>query len=158
MLIGVISDTHGSTASIDMALRKLPNADAWLHLGDNVRDAEYIRAMGQKVCFVRGNCDYSDAEPEQVEAFEGVRVFMTHGHQYAVNYDRSRLAYRAEELMCNVALYGHTHVSLIEASGGLLIVNPGSPSRPRNGRKPSFASLSIDGSDVSSRIILLNQP
>ncbi len=156
MLIGVISDTHGSTASIDMAVKKLPDADLWLHLGDNVRDAQYMRDKGQTVRFVRGNCDFSNAESERVETFEGTRIFMAHGHQYAVDYDRLRLAYRAEELMCSVALYGHTHISLIEASGGLLIVNPGSPSRPRNERKPSFACLSINGNDVNSRIILLD--
>lgn len=156
MLVGVISDTHGSSASIDMALKKLPDADVWLHLGDNVHDAEYMRAKGQNVCLVRGNCDFSNDELERIEVFEDARVFMTHGHQYGVDYDRTLLTYRAEELMCNVALYGHTHISLIEASGGLLIVNPGSPSRPRNGRKPSFACLSINGSDVNSRIVVLD--
>lgn len=155
-LLGVISDTHGSRAAIEAALNKLPEAKIWLHLGDNLQDADYIIEAGKTVYSVRGNCDFTNASTESVITIEKTRIYMTHGHRYDVDYDRSRLAYRAEELNCTVALYGHTHISLIEASGRLLIVNPGSPSRPRGGRRASFASLTVDGTDVCSRIILLN--
>lgn len=105
---------------------------------------------------VRGNCDFDARVPaERVVTIEGARILLCHGHQYAVQYDRSRLFYRAEELGCALALYGHTHVSLVEASGAVLAVNPGSPSQPREGRAPSIALLRIEAGEVFPEIMLV---
>ena len=105
---------------------------------------------------VRGNCDF-DARlaAEQILTLEGVRIFACHGHQYGVRYDRTRLFYRAEELKCTLALYGHTHVSLLEASGALLALNPGSPTSPREGRAPSAALLKIENGTIYPEIVLV---
>ena len=40
-------------------------------------------------------------------------------------------------------VFGHTHVPLCEYYGDALLINPGSPSRPRGGSKPCFAVLTL---------------
>ena len=57
---------------------------------------------------------------------EGLSVFCCHGHRYGVKSGLARLAARAKELGCEVALYGHTHRAAVEEVDGVLCVNPGS--------------------------------
>ncbi len=157
MRVGVISDTHGSAFGIERALRAIPDAELWIHLGDLTADARTLeKRAGVPVHSVRGNCDFDARVPaERVVTLAGARILLCHGHQYAVRYDRSRLFYRAEELGCALVLYGHTHVSLVEASGAVLAVNPGSPSQPREGRAPSIALLRIEAGEVFPEIMLV---
>ena len=59
----VVSDTHGNRINIDKALQKYSDADIIIHLGDYVRDAEYIRKRtGKRVYSVKGNCDLAPAQ------------------------------------------------------------------------------------------------
>ena len=158
MKLGVISDTHGDMISVYRAMQLVPDAAAWLHLGDVVSDAELLsEKSGADVYTVRGNCDTYAAECpyERVLTFEGVRILVTHGHRYHVDIDRAALSYRAEELGCRLALYGHTHVSMVENDGRVISLNPGSSSRPRGGRKPSIACVELCGADFSTKFILL---
>ena len=171
MRIGVISDTHGSFASIDRCILRSGDVEAWFHLGDLVSDAKYLAERTDKpVYFVYGNCDGGMGaacpedifpEPQEKRANErvvtvnGVRIFLCHGHDYDVDLAPFALSYRAEELNCAAALYGHTHVSSLMAYGGLLLLNPGSPARPRYGKAPSFAVLRILGGKVNADIITL---
>jgi putative phosphoesterase len=105
---------------------------------------------------VRGNCDFDMSIPaEETLEFENARVFISHGHQYSVKWTLQEIAARAEELNCDAALFGHTHVSSLEAFGRRLLLNPGSASVPRNGQKPSFALLMINGNDVNAKIITM---
>ena len=92
---------------------------------------------------------------ERAVTVERARILLCHGHFYDVDMGAWTLAYRAEELSCQAALYGHTHRGELSAYGSLLILNPGSPSRPRGMSKPSFAVLEIDGKDVNASIITL---
>ncbi len=149
--IGVFSDTHGHFANLPAALAKAGALDMILHLGDFGGDAERI-ANELSVPFhaVRGNCDLSGAYPkEYVATVENASLFMTHGDRYADIY---RLSAAAEQQHCQAALFGHTHVPLLTAQGPLLIVNPGSLSRPHAGCQPSFAVLTVEGSDVDVKI------
>ncbi len=155
MRIGVTGDTHGMGFALERALLALPGMDAWVHLGDVTSDAYALEKMaGVPVHLVRGNCDFDMRPPlESVFEFEGVRVFACHGHQYGVRYDRTRLFYRAEELHCSIAIYGHTHVPRLEASGPVLALNPGSPASPREGHAPSVALLRIEDGEAYPEII-----
>jgi len=49
----------------------------------------------------------------------------------------------AREAGASACLFGHTHVPHKSYSEGLLVLNPGSLSRPRNGWGPSFALLTV---------------
>ncbi|MCH5278219.1 MAG: metallophosphoesterase [Christensenellaceae bacterium] len=161
--IGVISDTHSNCTAIDRCILKAPDVDMWLHLGDFLLDAEELQLRsGKPVHAVKGNCDLicpaslKPVDTEIVVSIEETKLLLVHGHMHGIgDYPNMKAAYRAEELGCNVLLYGHTHVSEVDAYGNLLIANPGSPSRPRQGRKPSFAILEVNGGKVSAHIVTL---
>ena len=158
MRIGVISDTHGDAGALRRAAAALPGVEAWIHLGDLVRDAEALKGMtGRPVHMIRGNCDHGCGEIplEDVIPAGDILLFAAHGNRYGVRYGPEDLADRAESLGCAVALYGHTHVSKIAARGRLLLLNPGSPHEPREGRKPSVALLEVAGGDYHGRIVTL---
>lgn len=77
-----------------------------------------------------GNNDYPQRYPdipyERVFTVDGKKIFMCHGHTYNVKFGTDRLAYKAESLKADIALYGHTHSKHLEISGGMIIMNPGS--------------------------------
>ena len=155
MNIGVISDTHGNEGALRRALTALPGMDAWIHLGDHASDSRVLSAADVPVYTVRGNCDFdTSAEQELVITLGGARLFLTHGHKYGVKQGVEAVFYRAQELMCGAVLFGHTHLSLVEAWGSVLGVNPGSAALPHKGR-PSVARLSIEKGDINARIVLL---
>ena len=169
--IGVISDTHGSFAALDACMIRAGAVDGWFHLGDIASDARLLaERTGLPVFSVLGNCDgrgvrerEEDVFPkpqkrtvsERVVTVEKARIFLCHGHTLDVDFGPWTLSYRAEELNCQAALFGHTHRGELSACGSLLILNPGSPSRPRGMAKPSFAVMEIDGKDVNASIITL---
>ena len=49
------------------------------------------------------------------------------------------------------------HISLLEASGALLALNPGSPTSPREGRAPSAALLKIENGTIYPEIVLVER-
>lgn len=154
MKIGVLADTHGDAASIMRVMGKAGEVDAWIHLGDFARDCAYL--VGANAYAVRGNCDFSsEYDTEQVVHFEHARILLTHGHRFQPKISRSALFDRAEALHCGLVLYGHTHVSMVESRGTLLAVCPGSPSRPRMGRAPSFAVLDIENGQIRPHIVTI---
>lgn len=159
MKIAVISDTHGEQWTIDKAVFKTKDLeiDAWIHLGDGYNEVQLIREKtGKEVFAVRGNCDFAPNLPsELVLEFEGIKLLALHGHTCGVKYDRTKLFYKMEELGCDIALYGHSHVSLVEASGRLLCINPGSAAYPKMGREASIAILEINGKNVYPTIITI---
>ena len=76
---------------------------------------------------VRGNCDspLCPAPAERVEALGGARILLAHGDRYGVKTSLTRLSYRAEELACQAAFFGHTHRAFCGYVGGALLLNPG---------------------------------
>ena len=69
---------------------------------------------------------------------------MTHGHMYGVSMDIAGVVDEAASRSCDIVLCGHTHKPAIHRRDGVLAVNPGSLSYPRqNGRRPSYAVLTM---------------
>lgn len=155
MRIGVFSDTHGSLVNLPRALALAGELDAFVHLGDFGSDAERI-ALSIPVPYdaVRGNCDFSSPLPkERVVTFEDASVLLIHGDAFRSTYEMSDLA---ERRGCAAVLFGHTHTPLLAAQGSILILNPGSLSRPRYCSAPSFAVLLVNGRDVNAKMISLD--
>lgn len=102
---------------------------------------------------------YSNVSVPQEVVFKtaGHTLFATHGHRYDVYYGTQELAVRAKALGADIALYGHTHISTAEDRNGILILNPGSCTRPRGGQTPSYAVVTLNASPKSydCRIISL---
>jgi len=131
----VISDTHRDLSKMFAAVDyiKALSPDAVIFLGDVVGDALALKTeLRVPFHIVQGNCDGFSSHPatDVVEA-EGVRIFLCHGHQYDVKESPQRLIWAAQERECTVALFGHTHRQYLDKEDGVLIMNPGSLTRPR---------------------------
>lgn len=125
--IVILSDTHGNRRAIDGLDVILKECDYIFHLGDTSSDGAYIRAnYPEKTFIVNGNCDpLKLGEDEIVKEVDGVKIFATHGHLYGVKSSLTRLAARANELDCDIALYGHTHSPREDILYGVTLINPG---------------------------------
>ena len=56
----------------------------------------------------------------------------------------------------DIAVFGHSHVSMVETHQGILFVNPGSPTLPRQIRRlGSVAILELAPANIAARIIEL---
>ena len=151
MIVGLVSDSHGNTAAIDMmlGLPEAREAECWLHAGDFVVDAEYLEMVtSKKVYKVAGNGDWphSKAPEDLMLELSGFRVMLTHGHEHGVRYGTEILAENALNMGADIAVYGHTHIADIAHMKGddLLILNPGSISRPRDDSYGSFMLLELE--------------
>ncbi|MBR5535490.1 MAG: metallophosphoesterase [Clostridia bacterium] len=145
----IISDSHGDTKRFEKAI-SATMPDVIIHLGDIERDVEYLEAVHPEIPLyaVLGNNDpWVRREAEKVIELEGVKIFMTHGHLYGVWDEGARIAKRAEETGCTVALFGHSHVSVDKIYDNVHVFNPGSISRPRMGEY-SVGVMEIEKGEV----------
>jgi len=144
----VVSDTH-----IPDRLRELPedimeaaeDADGIIHAGDFTGEEALwlFRGMTSSFYAVRGNMDAPGVarvlNGRLVFELEGLRIGLIHGSGPPDGlYQRVRRLL-PEDL--DVLVFGHSHVPVLENDGGLLVLNPGSPS---SGRR-SYALLFIEG-------------
>lgn len=143
----LISDTHGFHDNLSEVVRREAPFDRVLHMGDTEGwDPVIEEIVGAPVEFVAGNCDWASALPsEKTVSIGGVRIFMTHGHEYYVTTGMEVLRDQAVSCGCQVALFGHTHRPYLEQYGGVLLANPGSISRPRQpDGEPTYGIMTID--------------
>ncbi len=73
----------------------------------------------------------------------GIKILLTHGHNFFVEYNLYDLMNFAKKNECSIAVYGHTHFPLNEKIGNIRLINPGSTKSPRRGANKSFAILSL---------------
>ena len=126
---------------LEKVLEKESPIDAMVHLGDVEGSEDYIRILTDApVYMVAGNNDfYTDLPGQAVIDLDGYRAFITHGHGYHVSYSPNRLVAEALHRNAQIAMYGHTHVPHLEQVEGVIVLNPGSLSYPRQaGREPSY--------------------
>lgn len=149
MKILIVSDTHGKHANLDRALKESGEIDMMIHLGD-VEGGEYYidRIVDCEKHIVRGNNDYFTDLPQEEEFYLGdKKVFITHGHFYMVSWDTERIKKAARSRGAEIVMFGHTHCPHLESEDGMLVLNPGSLSYPRQeGRKASYMIMEIDES------------
>jgi putative phosphoesterase len=70
---------------------------------------------------------------------------LTHGHRYGVNSNTSGILDLAKRNKADIVMFGHTHVPMIDLSGSIWTINPGSLALPRqHGRIPTFIIMDID--------------
>lgn len=145
----VMSDNHGQQACLERIKVLEPHADYYIHCGDSEADEGLLKSFYA----VAGNNDwYTNLPEELILEIEDCRFFVSHGHRTGYMNRLETLSIQAKERNCNVALFGHIHMPVIEKSNGVLIVNPGSTTLPRGGSKPSYAYISVDGIEVNVEI------
>ena len=140
----LVSDSHGRFGRLQEIIEREAPFDMLLHAGDiqggigNLEDWS-----GCPVYAVKGNCDwYGDFPGERIVPFGKDRIFLTHGHRYGVKLGRQELAAAADRAGANIAVYGHTHVPLVEERYGVIVLCPGSVSEPRQeNRRATYAVL-----------------
>lgn len=145
MKILVMSDTHGHRVNIQKALQKFCDADCIIHLGDFVKDAEYIKKLtDKKVYSLKGNCDISDSAVQELTlTVDEKKILALHGHQQSVKTSLLTLGLYAVQRQADLVLFGHTHIPVEELYESVILYNPGSLGEPM-GRKPSVGIITIE--------------
>lgn len=150
--VTVVSDSHGNRAAFEKLAVVFAESDYIVHLGDTSGDGNALRKLyPDKTYLVNGNCDPMKlGEDELTLQVEDVKIFACHGHMYGVKRELNRLAYRAEEVGAQVALYGHTHDPREDSIGSVTLFNPGTLSRySRN----TYLYLVVNGNKFTGKIV-----
>ena len=148
----VLSDTHGGVAALKTVLNwakdRTPPSDTIgtaVFLGDGIADLKSAVDAAGFSCdwkIVKGNNDYGYSAPEAaVFDFAENRFFMCHGHHHSLYGGHYTLVAAAHSVRANVALFGHSHVPLHKTVDGMLLINPGSVTRPRSRIGATFAVI-----------------
>lgn len=148
MKILIVSDTHRRNENYLEALSKVAPIDMVIHCGD-VEGSEYViaKSAGCPVQMVQGNNDFFSDLPKEKEFRIGkYKVWLTHGHTYCVSMNTEIIKQEARERGVDIVMFGHSHRPSVEREDGLVALNPGSMTYPRQeGRKPSYILMELDG-------------
>ena len=172
----IASDIHGSayyTQKVISAFER-EGADKLVLLGDiynhgprnplpeeyaPLKVAELLNGIKDKLIVIKGNCDSQvdtlisefDFVDNCVLVSGDKTVFCTHGHIYNQN--------SMPKTHFDVVVYGHFHTGFIKEENGVIIVNAGSVSLPKDNTKNSYVLLEdgcvflkdLDGNIISKR-------
>ena len=156
MKLLIASDLHGSAFYTGLLLRRIEEekADQVLLLGDLLyhgprndlpkgydtkKTAAFLNSIAPIPLCVRGNCDAEVDQmvlsfsilSESASVFaDGRSFFLTHGHHLE---EAASVVWKG-----TVILFGHTHVPEFSCAEGVVRVNPGSVSLPKNASAHSY--------------------
>ena len=154
----VLADTHIPRRARALPEELIPHferADLILHAGDLIEPSLLQElALYAPVRAVKGNVDPPGVDlPETLEfGFGGVSVAMIHDSGRKEGR-RKRLRKRFPD--ARVVVFGHSHIPFLEDEGGLLLLNPGSPTDKRWQPRHTFALLHTEEGDVRAEIVVL---
>ena len=135
------SDIHGNVEILEKIVNLLneEQADKLILLGDtsaynledNIKIADVLNSVKSKLEIIIGNCDNMMLEDRlELPTYDIDNLYLgknvitiTHGHKYNM--------YDLPPFCGNIFVQGHTHVPIIKKEKGIIIANPGSPTRPR---------------------------
>lgn len=140
----IISDAHFDEDGMN-EIYNYVQADISINLGDSELDDNNVTL--QRYINVKGNNDYFNDLPRYLDVeFDNFKFLLTHGHYEAVYFNRNKLSYLMEEYGAQICLYGHSHNPQVEILHDFsqLLINPGSISRPRMYKWPSYCIMHID--------------
>ena len=151
ILIGVISDTHGSLRP--EALQALRGSEHIIHAGD-IGAPEILEQLAAiaPVTAIRGNIDkrvWARKLPEaEVVEIAGISIYVLH--------DLARLDLKPEAAGFKVVIYGHSHVPKQETRSGVLYFNPGSAG-PRRFKLPvTVGRIALRERKIEAEILSLS--
>ena len=147
MKILIVSDTHRHNENFLRALEKTGPIDMLIHCGD-IEGSEYLIAnsAGCPVQMVMGNNDFFSDLPREKEFQIGkYKVWLTHGHTYYVSMGDENIKREARERGVGIVMFGHSHRPIVDIDDGIIAVNPGSLTYPRQeDRKPSYIVMELN--------------
>lgn len=158
MKLIIASDLHGSLAYVETLFTRIAEEcpDRIVLLGDLLYHgprnplpegyapklvAEKLNGEAERIIAVRGNCD---AEVDQMVLdfpcmadyahvlLDGTTLFFTHGHVFAPSDVSTTHDAKLTLPEGSFFFSGHTHVKVIEERDGIVFVNPGSVSIPKD--------------------------
>lgn len=147
MKILVVSDTHRKHGNLEKVLEREEPLDLMIHLGDAEGYEEYIAELCHcPLEIVAGNSDFFSMLPKEKEiAVGGYHILITHGHYYYVSTGIEDIKKEAYGRGMDIVMFGHTHRPIVDYGKGIIAVNPGSISWPRqDGKLPSYIIMEID--------------
>lgn len=151
MRVLIVSDTHRHGENFYRALDAAGPVALVIHCGDvEGQEYEFEDAVREKyncpLVIAAGNNDYFSRLKNDVEVQIGpYKALVTHGHNYYISVSNEFLKQEAKARGYKMVFYGHTHRPVVDDKSGILAVNPGSLSYPRQeGRKPTYAVMEID--------------
>lgn len=147
MKVLIVSDTHRHNENFVKAVERTAPIDLVVHCGDIEGSELFIsQAAGCPVQMVAGNNDFfSELQGELTFKIGALQVWVTHGHHYYVSMGTELIIEEARARGVDVVMYGHTHRPSIEYRAGIVVLNPGSLSYPRqDGRRPSYIVMETD--------------
>ena len=152
MKVLIVSDTHRKNENYFVSVER-EKPDMVIHCGD-VEGSEYAltEAAGCPVYIVLGNNDFFSNLPRELDLDIGpYKVWVTHGHNYYVSMGSEHIKREALVRGVDIVMYGHSHRPVVEKSGNVTVVNPGSLSYPRQeGRRPSYVVMELGEKDELS--------
>ena len=146
----IAGDSHGYTRRLEQ-LEEIC-ADGWIFTGDLTDDPARISGWTA----VAGNNDeYFGIKlpPMAIVDADTHKILVSHGHQFPAGTRHGQLAALAGKFGCDIVVYGHTHVPVIAEENGILILNPGSVYRSRDGKGTSYMTLDTAGPRPKAEII-----
>lgn len=146
MKILIVSDTHRQHKVLAEVIEKEKPFDMMIHLGDVEGGEYYIDSLVScPLHMIAGNNDFFTDIPREEEFEIGkYHVFITHGHRYYVSMGEDTLKEAAKQRGADIVMYGHTHRPALTIEKGLVTLNPGSLTYPRQeGRRPSYIVMNI---------------
>jgi len=149
----LISDTHLKEWNIPKRLEDLiKNSDFVVHAGDFDSYNVYKKFSEYDLIAVHGDSDDERVKSElpEVRVFEveKVRFGLIHKGNYLNEFHD--LGYKAMELGVNVLIFGHVHRFVVEKFKNVVVICPGSPTKPRLSLA-SCAEVLVDGSKIDIR-------
>ncbi len=147
MRVLIVSDTHKKHENLKEIIQRVGKFDLMIHLGDAEGCEDDIRGwVDCPLEIVAGNNDFfSDLEREKELKIGKYNILITHGHYYYVVMGIEDIRKEAMGRGMDVVMFGHTHRPLLDCHKGVIALNPGSVSYPRQeGHKPSYALMDID--------------
>ncbi len=160
VLIGLVADTHLMDEPVPgNVIDALRGSDLIMHAGDivDMQVIDQLSGIADTVA-VKGNMDYDEAVrllPETRVIEVGVfRIGLTHGFGAPTDMPR-KVRGLFEDVDCIV--FGHTHKPLVLEEGGVLFVNPGSPTDRRFTDVNAVGLLEVTDT-LEPRIVYLDGP
>lgn len=184
MKVGIISDTHnpsvGKEPPPEVAIT-FQGVDVILHAGDIYVPSclDWLEAIAPVYAVeMWGDAQFKDdprvVDKTRVLHLEGHTIGLTHdllvpgmaqeitehsplSKHFPPNADLSTALKKVFDASVDIVVFGHTHYAIIEEYQGILMVNPGSPSLPKQLRRlGQVAIMELEPGHKSAEIIELS--
>ena len=144
----IVSDSHGNNRNLIQAVKNMRGTmDMMIHLGDMECSPDSIRSLVERpVEMVKGNCDYgNELQGARLIEIGEHKAFITHGNRYGGELGIPTMKDIAKENGADIVMFGHSHKPVIDTKSDIVVLNPGSISRPRqDGFRPTYLVMNIE--------------